>query len=81
VDALLTRAATVFRPSLVRVVNATGVIIHTNLGRAPLPAASVERIVEVAGYSNLELDLETLRTDESGDDVVIYRFRPTGSAR
>ena len=48
------------RGSLRRVVNATGVIIHTNLGRAPLaePARrAVNRIA--AGYSNLELDLET----------------------
>jgi L-seryl-tRNA(Ser) seleniumtransferase len=40
-------------------INATGVIVHTNLGRAPLPEAAIERIVEVArGYSNLEYDLE-----------------------
>ena len=47
------------RPSLVRVINATGVVIHTNLGRAPLSAAAVARVAEVAtGYSNLEFDLE-----------------------
>jgi L-seryl-tRNA(Ser) seleniumtransferase len=47
------------RPSLVRVINATGVVIHTNLGRAPLPAAAVARVAEVAtGYSNLEFDLD-----------------------
>ncbi len=41
-----------------RVVNATGVILHTNLGRAPLCPQAVERIVEVGrGYSNLEFDL------------------------
>ena len=46
------------RPSLRRVVNATGVVVHTNLGRAPLPAAAAARVAEVAaGYSNLELDL------------------------
>ena len=45
-------------PSLRRVLNATGVVVHTNLGRAPLAAAALERVVEVgAGYSNLELDL------------------------
>jgi L-seryl-tRNA(Ser) seleniumtransferase len=44
--------------SLRRVINATGVILHTNLGRAPLPEAVIDRIREVAaGYSNLELDL------------------------
>ncbi len=44
---------------LKRVVNATGVILHTNLGRAPLCPEAVERIAEVGrGYSNLEFDLE-----------------------
>ncbi len=47
------------RPALGRVLNATGVIVHTNLGRAPLPAAALERTAEVArGYSNLEYDLD-----------------------
>ena len=47
-------------PNLRRVVNATGVILHTNLGRAPLPDVAVKHIVDIAGsYSNLELDLET----------------------
>lgn len=43
---------------LQRVVNATGVILHTNLGRAPLSPEALQRILEVgAGYSNLEFDL------------------------
>jgi L-seryl-tRNA(Ser) seleniumtransferase len=46
-------------PSLRPVLNATGVIVHTNLGRAPLPAAALERAAAVAaGYSNLEYDLD-----------------------
>lgn len=46
--------------SLKRVINATGVVLHTNLGRAPLPAEALNRAVEVGlGYSNLEIDLET----------------------
>jgi L-seryl-tRNA(Ser) seleniumtransferase len=46
------------RPSLRRVLNATGVIIHTNLGRAPLATAAREAVARVAeGYSTLELDV------------------------
>ena len=46
------------RPSLRRVLNATGVIVHTNLGRAPLAAAAREAVARAAGgYANLELDL------------------------
>jgi L-seryl-tRNA(Ser) seleniumtransferase len=45
-------------PQLRHVINATGVIVHTNLGRAPLAPAAIERVREVAtGYSNLEYDL------------------------
>lgn len=45
--------------SLRSVINATGVILHTNLGRAPLSAAALEHIREIAaGYSNLELDVD-----------------------
>jgi L-seryl-tRNA(Ser) seleniumtransferase len=48
------------RPSPRRVLNATGVIVHTNLGRAPLAAAAREAVARIAeGYSNLELDLES----------------------
>lgn len=47
------------RRSLRPLFNATGVVLHTNLGRAPLPAAALAAISEVAaGYSNLEYDLE-----------------------
>src|SRR5436309_16071373 len=50
--------AAVRAPRLRRVINATGVIVHTNLGRAPLAEAAIERVRAVAeGYSNLEYDL------------------------
>ena len=59
-ERLKTRASLVLRPSLRRVINATGVILHTNLGRAPLARAAIEAITEIgSGYSNLEYDLET----------------------
>jgi L-seryl-tRNA(Ser) seleniumtransferase len=47
------------RPSLRRAVNATGVVVHTNLGRSPLSGAALDRLNAIAGsYSNLEYDLE-----------------------
>ncbi|MBA3945832.1 MAG: L-seryl-tRNA(Sec) selenium transferase [Herpetosiphonaceae bacterium] len=53
------RSAALTVPSLQSVINATGVILHTNLGRAPLSAAALQAIRNVAGgYSNLEYDLE-----------------------
>jgi L-seryl-tRNA(Ser) seleniumtransferase len=59
---LLSRArealAALEQPSLRRVINATGVVLHTNLGRAPLAASAREAVARAAeGYSNLELDL------------------------
>lgn len=53
-------AQTVFQPSLRPVINATGVIIHTNLGRAPLSGDAIRAMTAVStGYSNLEFDLES----------------------
>ena len=55
-------AAEMTRPAPRPVINATGVIIHTNLGRAPLSKAATEAAAQAAqGYSNLELDLENGR--------------------
>jgi len=60
---LLARAAELLEtwtsPSLTPVINASGVILHTNLGRAPLSTAALQAVQAVAqGYSNLEFDLE-----------------------
>src|SRR5688572_10322331 len=52
------RADQLARPSLRRVINATGVVLHTNLGRAPVAAAALEEAVAIArGYSNLEYEV------------------------
>jgi len=57
-------------PRLRRVINATGVVLHTNLGRAPLHAAAVARVLEVAaGYSNLEIDLGSGRRGQRSAHV------------
>ena len=59
---VLTRAQREAAPRLRRVINATGVVLHTNLGRAPLHPDAIARVAEVAsGYSNLEIDLDTGR--------------------
>ncbi|MBN2023402.1 MAG: L-seryl-tRNA(Sec) selenium transferase [Pirellulales bacterium] len=56
------QAAANMRPQCGRAINATGIILHTGLGRAVLPRAAVERIAhDLAGYSILQLDLETGR--------------------
>jgi L-seryl-tRNA(Ser) seleniumtransferase len=51
-------------PKLRHVINASGVILHTNLGRAPLSRAAVDALGVAGGYSNLELDLASGRRGE-----------------
>jgi L-seryl-tRNA(Ser) seleniumtransferase len=61
-EAIAAAAQRLLAPRLRRVINATGVVLHTNLGRAPLHAEVAARVAEIAaGYSNLELDLATGR--------------------
>lgn len=45
--------------SLTPVINATGVVVHTNIGRAPLSASAIDAVVDAAGYVDVEMDLET----------------------
>jgi L-seryl-tRNA(Ser) seleniumtransferase len=68
------------RPRLRRTLNATGVIVHTNLGRAPLPEAALDRVREVArGYSNLEYDLGEGARGSRQDHVAAILRRLTGA--
>jgi L-seryl-tRNA(Ser) seleniumtransferase len=72
--------AAVRRPVLRRVLNATGVLVHTNLGRAPLAAAALERVTAVArGYSNLEYDLGDGLRGSRQDHVAAILRRLTGA--
>ena len=68
------------RPTLRRVLNATGVIVHTNLGRAPLPAAALEHALEAGrGYSNLEFDLAEGARGSRQDHVASVLRKLTGA--
>jgi L-seryl-tRNA(Ser) seleniumtransferase len=68
------------RPRLRRVLNATGVVVHTNLGRAPLAGAALERLHEVGGgYSNLEYDLGRGRRGSRQEHVASWLRRLTGA--
>ncbi len=53
----MARLSQLLSPSLYPVINATGVVIHTNLGRAPLSMAAQQAMQETSAYSNLEYDL------------------------
>jgi L-seryl-tRNA(Ser) seleniumtransferase len=66
----LAEARRLASPHPVRVVNATGVVLHTNLGRAVLPSEVADAVAGVAShYSALELDLETGRRGERGAEL------------
>jgi L-seryl-tRNA(Ser) seleniumtransferase len=67
-------------PSLRRVLNATGVIVHTNLGRAPLAEEALARVVEAGrGYSNLEYDVAEGARGSRQDHVAPILRRLTGA--
>lgn len=69
-DRVRARVELLHQPRLRRVVNATGIILHTNLGRSPLCPQAVAAIVEVSrGYSNLEFDLQQGRRGLRYDHV------------
>jgi L-seryl-tRNA(Ser) seleniumtransferase len=72
-DAVARQVRHALTHSLRTVINATGVILHTNLGRAPLPPSALEHISEIAGsYSNLEFDVES--GDRGKRDVHVDRL-------
>ncbi len=72
--------AGVMNPSLRRVVNATGVVIHTNLGRSVLSPAAIAAVVEVAGaYSNTEFDIVAGKRGSRHDHIEKLLCRLTGA--
>ncbi len=62
-----------------RVINATGVLLHTNLGRAPLADRAIERMSEAAAYANVELDLESGKRSKRGERVTRLLAELTGA--
>jgi len=67
-------------PKLKRVVNATGIILHTNLGRAPLPQEAIDQMVSIAGrYCNVEIDLESGQRGSRTDLVESLLCQLTGA--
>jgi L-seryl-tRNA(Ser) seleniumtransferase len=79
-DALREELDAAGRSSLRRVLNATGVVVHTNLGRAPLAQAALERAIEAGGsYSNLEYDLASGGRGSRQAHVAAVLHRLTGA--
>ena len=65
VSSIVKRAEKMLKPNMRRIINATGTILHTNLGRAPIGKEHMAHIAEIAtGYSNLEYNLEAGRRGE-----------------
>jgi L-seryl-tRNA(Ser) seleniumtransferase len=80
VESALRRAYAALEPSLRPVINATGVIIHTNLGRAPLSDDAIAAMEAVGrGYSNLEFDLDTGQRGSRYEHVESLVRRLTGA--
>ncbi len=79
-DEVCLAVAAMARRSLRGVVNATGVVLHTGLGRAPLSGQAIEALIDVgAGYSNLELDLDSGRRGRRTDHVAELLCQLTGA--
>ncbi len=67
------------KQSLRPVINATGIILHTNLGRAPLAHLAIERMRAAAAYTNLELDLESGKRNRRAANVMQLLAMATGA--
>lgn len=69
-----------YRPKLVPVINATGIVLHTNLGRAPMAEEAAQAAYQASqGYLNLEMSLETGKRSSRQDAVREWVCRLTGA--
>lgn len=78
-EAVASRARVLLAGRHRAVINATGVVLHTNLGRAPWPASAVRAAARAARYGNVEIDLQTGRRGERLDGVRALLRRLTGA--
>jgi L-seryl-tRNA(Ser) seleniumtransferase len=73
IGAIRKRLSSESRRQIIRVINATGILIHTNLGRAPLSENQLNSLKEIlTGYSNLEFDLQTGERGSRGESCERY---------
>lgn len=79
VQAVVDRVSLLSNGRIRRVINATGVVVHTNLGRAPWAPSVVSAIREAAGYCNVELDLPSGRRGGRMDAVTALARHLTGA--
>lgn len=79
IDQLHRRQVDEFGQTIRRVINCTGIILHTNLGRSPLPAKAIERMHQSARYANVELDLASGRRSKRGERVCRLLAQLTGA--
>ncbi|MCP4507709.1 MAG: L-seryl-tRNA(Sec) selenium transferase, partial [Fuerstiella sp.] len=62
-----------------QVINATGILLHTNLGRAPLAKRAVQRMLESSGYVNVEMNLQSGKRNKRGERVCDLLRQLTGA--
>lgn len=80
IEGILTRSRDMWEPWPGHVINATGVVLHTNMGRAPMSRAAIEAAARAAGgYSNLELDMESGKRGSRRDRISELLARVTGA--
>ncbi|QDT10053.1 L-seryl-tRNA(Sec) selenium transferase [Stieleria marina] len=79
VEMILAQADLNQRESLQHVINATGIMLHTNLGRAPLAARAIQRVRQASAFSNVELDLDSGKRSKRGFRVTKLLQELTGA--
>ena len=79
IDNLTNKIETLRRGSLKKVINATGVVLHTGLGRAPIAEEMAESIKEISRYTNLEIDLKSGKRGERNNHLSFLLQMLTGA--